>query len=69
MGKCIYQNCNLGCQTKAQHQSKYATMRNNSMNIQKNKKSSRINYDVLRNILQTGEMLNLKAKTKVIKHE
>jgi len=66
---CVYKNCRLGCGTKSQHKSRYATMRTNGSTIQKTKKSDRLNYEVLRNLLQTGKMLNLKATPKVIKHE
>ena len=69
MRHCVYKNCRLGCGTKAQHQSRYATMRTNGSTIQKNQKSDRLNYEVLRDLLQTGKMLNLKATSKVIKHE
>jgi hypothetical protein len=50
---CPYKNCNLCCITINQHNARYASIKNKNKNISKvkMKKSVRINYKVLANIL------------------
>ena len=53
--KCIYKNCKLGCRTITQHNARYSKIKtqDTSQMIKKNKKSSRINYEVLKKLLGT----------------
>ena len=58
MYNCIYKNCNLDCKNRSQHNARYSKIKKNTktLKFKENftiKKSSHINYDVLKKLLGT----------------